>query len=324
MQEVSLNLPPRPNLVVVRAGERSLHPRWLNRSYEARTFDLVVSYFSEAAYARHKAEPGVRAVLIRGGKWDGLFNTLTTLPELDRYDYVWLPDDDIATDGETIDRMFDLARNYELAVCQPALTRDSYFSHFIFSQCRAFRLRYVNHVEIMVPCLNRALLKRALPYFEGTMSGFGLDYIWCRWPESGPFRAAILDDIAVHHTRPIGSQLKGAINSAGSRAQDEEGVLRARVGLNKGRVVPLAYAGITIDGKSIDRQVAMGWTMFRSWLSDLGSFRDSRLALKKTLQVLKRQHIKHLDLGLLEDGNHGGEAMLQCYRIAPPNSPMKN
>ena len=305
MQEIAINLPARPNLVVVRAGERSLHPGWLNRPYEARTFDLVVSYFSEAAYARHRVEPGVSAVLVKGGKWDGLFNTLTNLPELDRYAYVWLPDDDIASNGETIDRMFDLARTYELAVCQPALTRDSYFSHFIFSQCRAFRVRYVNHVEIMVPCLNRALLKRALPYFEGTMSGFGLDYIWCRWPESGPFRAAILDDIAVHHTRPIGSQLKGAINSAGSRAQDEEGLLRARVGLPKGRVVPLAYAGIMTDGKRIDGQVGMGWAMFRSWLSDLRDFRDSPLALKKSLQVLKRQHIKRLGIGQLENAGDG-------------------
>lgn len=308
MQEMSINLPQRPNLVVVRAGERSLHPDWLNRPYEMRTFDLVVSYFSEIAYAGHKDEPGVTAVLVKGGKWDGLFNTLTTLPELDRYDYVWLPDDDIASDSGTIDRMFDLARTYELAVCQPALTRDSYFSHFIFSQCRDFQLRYVNHVEIMVPCLNRALLKRALPYFEGTMSGFGLDYIWCRWPESGPFRAAILDDIAVHHTRPIGSQLKGAINSAGSRAQDEEGILRGRVGLPKGRIVPIAYAGITIDGKRIDRQVAMGWAMFRSWLRDLRDFRDSRLALKKSLQVLKRQHIKRVDLGLLESASYGSSS----------------
>lgn len=306
MQEISINLPPRPNLVVVRAGERSLHPGWLNRPYETRTFDLVVSYFSETAYAGHKAEPGVTAVLVKGGKWDGLFNTLTTLPELDHYDYVWLPDDDIASDGETIDRMFDLARTYKLAVCQPALTRDSYFSHFIFSQCRAFRLRYVNHVEIMVPCLSRALLKRALPYFEGTMSGYGLDYIWCRWPESGPFRAAILDDVAVHHTRPIGSQLKGAIKSAGLHAQEEEGLLRTRVGLPEGRVVPLAYAGITIDGSRIDRQIAMGWAMFRAWVPDLGSFRNPVLAFKKSLQVLKRQYIKRLELDLLNDGRGGG------------------
>lgn len=302
MQEIALNLPARSNLVVVRAGERSLHPGWLNRPYETRTFDLLVSYFSETAYARHREEPGVSAVLVTGGKWDGLFKTLMSLPELGHYDYVWLPDDDIASDGETIDRMFDLARIYELSICQPALTRDSYFSHFLFSQCRAFRLRYVNHVEIMVPCLSRALLKRALPYFEGTMSGFGLDYIWCRWPESGPFRAGILDDIAVHHTRPIGSQLKGAIGSAGFKAQDEEGVLRTRVGLTKGRVVPLAYAGITVDGERIERQVAMGWAMFRSWLSDLGDFRDSRLALKKSLQVLKRQHIRRLELALLDTG----------------------
>ncbi|MDH4393595.1 MAG: hypothetical protein QE285_19500 [Aquabacterium sp.] len=32
----------RPNLVIVRAGDRSLHPQWLGA--EARNFDIVVSH----------------------------------------------------------------------------------------------------------------------------------------------------------------------------------------------------------------------------------------------------------------------------------------
>ncbi|MCO6180919.1 glycosyltransferase family 2 protein [Ciceribacter sp. RN22] len=292
------------NLVVVRAGDNSLHAGWLNRAYEDRSFNLVVSYYSESAFSSHTAERGVRAVLVKGGKWDGLYHTLSAVSDLDGYRHVWLPDDDIATDGDTIDRMFEIAGNYGLAVCQPSLTHDSYYTHFIFCHCPAFGLRYVNHVEIMVPCLSGSLLRRALPYFRETMSGFGLDYLWCRWPESGPFRAAILDDIAVHHTRPVGSQLRHAIMAAGVSALDEEAAMKARFSLAS-RIVPLAYAGITADGQAVAGQIAMGWRMLRSWRSDMSSFRDRRLARRKTAQVLKRQLIRRLDLSLLDEREDG-------------------
>lgn len=294
----------KENLVVVRAGEGSLHAAWLSRPYEDRSFNLVVSYYSESAFSSHAAARGVRAVLVKGGKWDGLYHTLNAVSDLDGYRHVWLPDDDIATNGDAIDRMFEMAGSYGLAICQPSLTRDSYYTHFIFSHCAGFTLRYVNHVEIMVPCLNGPLLKRALPYFERTMSGFGLDYVWCRWPESGPFRAAILDDVTVHHTRPVGSQLRRAMMSAGSSALDEEVALKARFGISE-RIVPLAYAGITTDGQAVVGRFAMGWRMLRSWSADIFSFRDPGLAGRKAAHVLKRQLIKHLDLSLLQerDGN---------------------
>lgn len=259
-----------------------------------------MSYYSERAFFSHVPAIGIRAVLVEGGKWDGLFRTSGQCPELVQYDRIWLPDDDIATTGETIDQMFDLAQSYGLALCQPALSRDSYFTHFIFNQCRAFALRYVNHIEIMVPCLSRDLLKRVLPYFQHTMSGFGLDYIWCRWPESGPFRAAILDGVTVHHTRPIGSQLRRMIKSAGSNALDEEKRLRARFKLVS-RIVPLAYAGISADGQVIVGGSRVGWIMFRSWITDLPTFRDPRLATQKALHILKRQCLNRPDLTLLQD-----------------------
>ena len=180
MPDVRPETAPKQNLVVVRAGENSLHPGWLNHDNNPYNFDLLISYFSQAAYENHKNAPGVRAVLVRGGKWDGLFKTLSGLANLDQYDFVWLPDDDIATDGATIETMFALAAEFELGVCQPALSHDSFYSHFIFNQCRAFKLRYVNYVEIMVPCLSRRVLRHALPLFENSMSGFGLDNIWCR------------------------------------------------------------------------------------------------------------------------------------------------
>ena len=150
---------------------------------------------------------GIEPVLHVVGKWDGLHKTLTGM-ELGDFDFFWLPDDDIETDGSVVDTMFQMACDHGLAECQPSLSRQSYFTHFIFSQCHAFRLRYTNHIEITLACLSKAMFRRVLPMFETMTRRFGLDYIWCRLPVSGAFRSAILDTVSVFHTRPIGSTRK--------------------------------------------------------------------------------------------------------------------
>lgn len=283
-------------LVVLRAGAKSLHEDWLDTPYEQRSWDLVISYYDEAAFKAHQPRAGVEAVLVKGGKWNGIFKTLNAVPEHRRYSHVWFPDDDIATDGKTINRIFDEAVTFGLAVCQPALTAQSYFSHFLFMQCAAFRLRYSNYVEIMVPCLRADLLAEALPLFENTMSGYGLDYLWCRLAGGGPYKAAILDAVAVHHTRPVGSSLRGKIaETTGGTSEDEERALVANFG-DVARPVPLTYAGITDTGEKIDGRFAIARRMFSHYWKNSEAYLDPSLARRKTLQLFKRQLVKSLTL----------------------------
>ncbi|ARO15312.1 hypothetical protein BVG79_01970 [Ketogulonicigenium robustum] len=288
----------RKNLVVVRAGSNSLHHRWLDIPDDARSYDVVVSFFDTAAFAAFQPRDGVRAVLIKGGKWDGLFKTFADI-DIDAYDYFWLPDDDIDASATTVNEIFRLCRQSGLAVAQPALTHDSYFSHFIFMQCPGFRLRYTNYVEIMVPCLNRNILRQALPLFEGTMSGFGLDYTWCRWADSGPFNVAILDTVAVHHTRPVGKVLQSAMTDAGKpTSEEEEEILKARYDLVE-RTVPLAFAGVRTDGGPVIGRVAVGWRMVRGWWPIRHTFHERRKAFWAIIKIARRQLTKRLDMRTL-------------------------
>lgn len=187
------------NLVIVRAGEKSLHRRWLEG---ARNWDLVVSWYGDAPYEPVADEAVVR---IKGGIGDGLFKTFEALPHLlERYDRFWLPDDDIETDCETINRVFELTEEHGLAVAQPSLTHDSYFTHAHTLRSRSFHLRYTTFVEIMAPCLTRDRLKAVLPLFDDNPSLFGLDLIWARLDDDNRRRAAIIDAVSVRHTRPVG------------------------------------------------------------------------------------------------------------------------
>ncbi|WP_171240391.1 hypothetical protein [Ruegeria sp. HKCCA5491] len=283
------------SLVVVRAGSNSLHHRWLDIPYEDRNYDLLISYFSDEAYAEFTPEPGVEAVLVKGGKWDGLYKTLSNR-NLDQYDYYWLPDDDLDISASMVNALFDAMGGFGLRIAQPSLTPDSYFSHFVFSQCPGFVLRYTNYIEIMAPCMHRDILKKALPLFENTMSGYGLDYIWCRWAEAGAFRTAILDEIAMHHTRPVGKNLKAAMAETGNlSSEEEEAVLKEMFDLSR-RTVPIIFAGILKGGQPVSGRLQLGWLMCRAWLSKLSSFRNSGEARSGVLKIARRQLIKPLDM----------------------------
>lgn len=203
----------RRNLVVLRAGDASLHERWL-AGQVPRTWDLVVSYFGDDPH-RYRADDVLRLDR-KGPKWPALHHVLTVdLAEiLDDYDYVWLPDDDLATDTASINALFEYAARYQLSLSQPALTEDSYYTHEITLVDRRFELRYTNFVEIMAPCFGREFLRRALPTFDATQTGWGLDFHWPRLV-ADQWSIAIVDAVTVRHTRPLGGPNLTAARAAG-------------------------------------------------------------------------------------------------------------
>lgn len=225
-------LRPRRNLVIVRAGDRSLHREWI--ADPRRDFDLFVSYYGrepdryreDAEYHEHRPGP----------KWPCIAELLAAHPELvERYDAFWLPDDDISASPAVIDRMFALFHGLDLALAQPALTRDSYYSWDFLLQRPGCVLRHSRFVEVMVPIFGREALAACLPSFAESRSGWGLDWLWPRLcAPDRPERIAILDATPVRHTRPLGGELYRN-NPALDPRLDEQRLL-AKYGLQAERV----------------------------------------------------------------------------------------
>ena len=284
------------NLVVVRAGNNSLHHKWLHEGWSKRNFDLIVSYFNEDAFSAHQPYEGVKAVLIKGGKWDGLHKTIQALPEILDYERVWLPDDDINTTTATISRLFDLAKTEGCKVCQPALTSDSYYTYQLLQQCPSFKLRYVNLIEVMVPCLTRDTLRQVWPLFETTMSGAGLDWIWCRlWPDNR-CKAVVFDEITVQHTRPIGTALEKVISTSGagsSMSELDEMFSRFDGELN---TYSMAYEGVLKNGKTISPRWRMALVMLSDWNREKQKYKVPKKAATKIRQQVQRHLLKSLNL----------------------------
>ena len=193
------------NLVVLRAGDRSLHPQWI--AGEGRDFDLFISYYGAQPDQWRQDTPLWEAR--KGPKWPCIGELLAEHPQLlEIYDAFWFPDDDLRADTATINRMFALFRGFELALAQPALTRNSYRGHPMLLQQPGHALRYTRFIEVMAPLFDRAALRACLPTFGDSRSGWGLDFLWPRLTAPGRERAiAILDATPVWHTRPLGGEL---------------------------------------------------------------------------------------------------------------------
>ncbi|UXH78023.1 DUF707 domain-containing protein [Roseateles amylovorans] len=192
---------PRRNLVILRAGDQSLHPQWIADA--DRNFDLMVSYYGQLP-DRHRDTCDLYETR-RGPKWPCLGELLDEHPHLvDQYDAIWLPDDDLAVDTATLVRMFDLFHAHRLQLAQPALTRDSYFTFDTLLQQPGYVLRHMGFVEVMAPLFSREALRRCRESFHFSRIGWGLDFVWPGLIDNPDRRAiAVLDATPVHHTRPV-------------------------------------------------------------------------------------------------------------------------
>lgn len=200
----------RDYLVILRAGDRSLHPQWLTEAN--RNWDLVLSYFGD--YPNRYAGQYDFLHLYKGSKWQGIADFLTKTPDAVRgYRYVWLPDDDLLTSGENINNFFSLCDHMGLTIAQPALTPYSYYSWKITlqDQSLAARLtksaaRLTNFVEIMAPCFRAENFDIFSKTFGENTSGWGYEWLWWKLAlENNIATFAIVDRTPVYHTRPVGA-----------------------------------------------------------------------------------------------------------------------
>lgn len=190
-------------LVMARAGNTSLHRKWLQGG--ERNFDLYLSCYGD----RPQEYAGDAEVLreMKSTKWPAWNHHILEESELvASYAAVWFPDDDLLIDAAGISKMFDLFMAFDLALAQPALSHDSHFSHPILLRDASYVLRYTNFVEVMGPVFSREALFHLHPTFAQSRTGWGLDYLWPYLLAEGGMGAKIgvIDAVSMTHTRPVG------------------------------------------------------------------------------------------------------------------------
>lgn len=194
----------RQVLVVLRAGDESLHPQWLvGPSSHRRDWDLHISYFGDLRRPFRNRPGDVTLSFEKGTKSEGTVACLEKLGgRIDQYDWIWLPDDDLWVELPTLNRFFEIVAEYDLDLAQPALGAGSYAAHPITVQRPHMKLRFTTFVEIMAPCFSRKAFALCAPYLGATRSSWGLNWLFPKLLGYPPRGIAVVDETPVIHTRP--------------------------------------------------------------------------------------------------------------------------
>lgn len=238
-------------LLVVRAGDKSLHPSWLADSGVERNWDLHVSYYGDQDDPFPHDPADVTITREKGPKFKGLLSALRKIEaRLDQYDYVGFPDDDLSCTGATWTRFFHIVSNARPQVAQPALSRRSFFSYAGVLQRPSALLRWTNFVEVMTPAFSRSALTVAMRYFGENDSGWGMDRLWPALFEAPSRTLCVVDSTPVLHTRAVGVgplYKRTLLNSRSPHEEKRE--FLARHGLSEPAFA--VYAAVTPDGKDL-------------------------------------------------------------------------
>jgi hypothetical protein len=264
MSESSERKGKRANLIILRAGDNSLHQTWLAGECD-RNWDLLISYFGE--HPERSCTTGIMTSLDKGPKWPVLKKLIKKHSAyIFSYEYICFPDDDLLWNKQDINQFFDITRRFNLTLTQPSLTLDSFASHQITLHNPNYLIRLTNYVEVMAPCFERQALRRCAESFDETLSGWGLEFLWSKLLDSNMKRFGIIDAVQMRHTRPLGGPLYNILKKKGLSPGMEEQELFRRHDIQ--RYLIETVGAIDLNGQllsdsefasQIDRWFAVPW-----------------------------------------------------------------
>lgn len=195
------------NLVIIASGVTTLHLPWLKD--HSREFDVFTVDFSSDCVLKDKGEDFY--LNMKGFKPQLVACAIEQLGDtIHDYERICLPDDDLFIRAESVNRMFKIAHKHNFDICQPALTKDSYFSHRITLKIPLIECHFTNFVEVMAPIFKTPILLNYLDTFRSAKTGWGLDVLWQHDAQQLGYKMGIIDSTPITHTRPINAPLKSS------------------------------------------------------------------------------------------------------------------
>jgi hypothetical protein len=207
-------------LLIVRAGDRSLHPGWLGAP---RDWDLHISYFGAQEKPFGDLPEGVTLSRETGPKWLGLKDCIAARPDvLDRYSHIGFPDDDLACGAAAWNGAFRVLDATGAALGQPALDPRSFYSYDITLRRPWLKWRETDFVELMCPIFRVDFLRKVLPTWDLNKSSWGLDMVWREMARRDGDKLVVVDACPVLHTRAIGKGTQYSAQNLGGKSQYDE------------------------------------------------------------------------------------------------------
>lgn len=219
LQPVLRNAWKRKRLVVVspNSGWGSLMPQDASPDFDLITY----SYDGTDQTELCSSLPGFQQhITLNTEMWgESLKHLFATIPV--EYEVVLFLNSDIYISYSEINKLFDYADLFGLDICQAALSANSFYSFQFLLKKPHIDVEIVPFVELMMPCLSRAVIDEFNRIDAFTISGWGMDmYIFQNIVE----RLGLRPQCVVHaasalHTKPVESG--GMRFSNGKTAQEE-------------------------------------------------------------------------------------------------------
>jgi len=194
----------------------------------APQFDLMTySYDGSAASPLCTGLPGfVGHEAMQTEMWgESLFKLFGAIPA--HYEVVLFLNSDIFISYAEINKYFDYVDLFALDISQPALSLNSFYSHQFLLKKTSIDVEPVPFVEVMMPCLSRAVIDELARLGIYTISGWGMDeYLFQNVVERLGLRPqAVVHAVTALHTKPVES--RGMVFSNGMSPQQEREQLEA-------------------------------------------------------------------------------------------------
>jgi hypothetical protein len=191
------------NLLITTIGEYNHLPSWLNGE---RNYDVALVSYDRHTENYDLIRQCVYYDTFSTFKYPGIDLMFSDEPRLLRYDYSFMPDEDIYISSADISSMFSKMRTLNLDLAQPSIEDSSisFPSWNLFTHRRDLDFIPTNFVEVMCPCFSRNSLIKCLETFPKSRSGWGLDLVWPSLIGNNHNNIGILNDTIAKHTRRIG------------------------------------------------------------------------------------------------------------------------
>ena len=222
----------KKNLLITTIGRFDCLPTWIE---EDRNFDIALIYYPEGIDTKTKEKLYKYADFVFfevGFKYSTLKKIISKTPALLKYDYYWMPDDDIKIKKGSTNELFNLAQEYSFELCQPSTLKKN-TSWILLRHKSGYKIRYSNFVEVMCPLFSNKALVNCLHTFSYSKSGWGLDFLWASIISEN---IGIIDSIVIEHTKEMnlkgGTLYKKLLEETGKTPKEELDELVIKYNLN--------------------------------------------------------------------------------------------
>jgi hypothetical protein len=189
-------------LVFSSVGDRNNIQSWTSGPGK-KIFDVVIYYYGEEETPVFDVDTLVRR---KGLKLEN-FHHFLSINDASQYEAIWVVDDDIIMDTESINTMFSIFKKYKLWLAQPSFNEDSQISWDITRKKPNNILRFTNFVECGVPIFSQKVIPQLKGTFKNAKTGAGLDLIWAKLLDFPKDKIAVIDTVSCHHPKNLPSSI---------------------------------------------------------------------------------------------------------------------